>query len=1058
MSNTERDYEQPVVRSLYASKLGDGSLGPSIVPPGTCSNLTERLSSTRTITYPDCRRLAHVLVATTLFITVAALSGCPTVTVAQFSNSNIDDMGPQRPAAILVGDPQVIARETLINDRLREIAHIDGLIAQSSSQDFSPQILRDLAVVQALSAQFGVASDPALGRAALRDKEIDDLRHRIELFTLREELDSLLQPKKTDESANEPTPDVPTNSAAASDGEGPSIDMSSSSKTRLDELVDVVSRINEKLTTLLPSSQSSFRARIASVKASPEESFADEDAYRSLLRHRRNEIALDDTHDVGGNTLYRLQFTTTVLPGKTKNKFGVLDFGVVASRTSDQAIRQLYHDWLVALTLRGFYIELDKQLQPAWEVTHRILVKRRLVSVVPFYAKLEDDDIYTVFPLFVHPEDYDKLSMVVNFDRGERFDSSELFKEVDKWAKSLVKDQSYLTKAEVLCKNYSTLLPSIRLERTFRAYFLELSSLRDHYNLKFVTPLEPLQSFFSNVSLLKPYCHSTLTEDPPRSFVIEVAEKVDDGYAWRGEVFTYQVQPDQRVQRMSTLASAINSMQAALLLGAAVPASGIGLNAGIGASRSVVGVAEAIERTPLIVGYTDSGKKKRFGFLFGPRVIIDPSSNKLEYRHIPASYPVYADVSVPSWWPDFDLETRSVWAGNWHDTEQVLLRSEVTPRRMKVRLRPKRSDIYELTPFLLQSQFLGLEDVPTIESVYPSTVSACDPEIQFVVQGSDLWRGAQAYLRGTRHKSLAVLPDMNGVVVTFNMSELPRLPGRVVSDGNGSWTDRLLIWTNHGQAQSITGENGIGITIVNPIDDDLCNTRQSATVEFDKQRLVGEGPHVLQMTVGPEFPRGSARDVRLIARLHPDGFGPQAFWTSTDIAKVLSPEQYRGEIKIPPIHGWEIDALAGARLYVGVQFTQGTTGRFQQKFADDPIIYYPSKELSGFRVRVSDDRLVSEKIILDIPVRLVEAYPNFVQTSRVFVVDAIVEKEKIELDVQAEWNLSEGTVTLTIDPDEAFRKEWCSENLKLSLSLMAEAGSDVPGVTGDLMLKRRVCG
>ena len=63
-----------------------------------------------------------------------------------FSVGEVDESGPEREAVILVGDPQVISRETLINDRLREVAHIEELLSESKNQRFTPQVLRDLSV------------------------------------------------------------------------------------------------------------------------------------------------------------------------------------------------------------------------------------------------------------------------------------------------------------------------------------------------------------------------------------------------------------------------------------------------------------------------------------------------------------------------------------------------------------------------------------------------------------------------------------------------------------------------------------------------------------------------------------------------------------------------------------------------------------------------------------------------------------------------------------------------------------------------------------------------
>lgn len=60
---------------------------------------------------------------------------------------SIDDVyfeaGPL-PARIQLSDPQIFARETLVNDRRREALHIETLIKDSPNQKFVPQLRREL--------------------------------------------------------------------------------------------------------------------------------------------------------------------------------------------------------------------------------------------------------------------------------------------------------------------------------------------------------------------------------------------------------------------------------------------------------------------------------------------------------------------------------------------------------------------------------------------------------------------------------------------------------------------------------------------------------------------------------------------------------------------------------------------------------------------------------------------------------------------------------------------------------------------------------------------------
>ena len=110
-------------------------------------------------------------------------------------------------------------------------------------------------------------------------------------------------------------------------------------------------------------------------------------------------------------------------------------------------------------------------------------------------------------------------------------------------------------------------------------------------------------------------------------------------------------------------------MQLAFSLAALLPAQGIGLNAGAAAAKTAIGMTEAIERTPVVIGYTDRQPtlSVRFGYIFGPRAVLNIKDNRLKYRQQARSHPVFTDITVPSWWPAIDLKVRSAWAGNWHE-------------------------------------------------------------------------------------------------------------------------------------------------------------------------------------------------------------------------------------------------------------------------------------------------------------------------------------------------------------------------------------------------------
>ena len=98
----------------------------------------------------------------------------------------------------------------------------------------------------------------------------------------------------------------------------------------------------------------------------------------------------------------------------------------------------------------------------------------------------------------------------------------------------------------------------------------------------------------------------------------------------------------------------------------------------------------------------------------------------------------------------------------------------------------------------------------SIDSVTPDVVSSCASQngsmVGFLIKGRNLWRNPVVYLRGKKHESLSVLPDMNGLVATFDIS---RLPPKATAQ------DKLTVWSSF-------GEKDFEISIVNTVNNQPC--------------------------------------------------------------------------------------------------------------------------------------------------------------------------------------------------------------------------------------------
>jgi hypothetical protein len=167
---------------------------------------------------------------------------------------------------------------------------------------------------------------------------------------------------------------------------------------------------------------------------------------------------------------------------------------------------------------------------------------------------------------------------------------------------------------------------------------------------------------------------------------------------------------------------------------------------------------------------------------------------------------LYADLSLPGWWPEFDLKTYSAWAPNWRDQNGAGRALDITQqktlmRTLKVPMRNNSSDMNGLTAMLLRAANQPVLHAPRITHVEPSEVSACDGVIDFQILGDNVWRTNMVHLggkllegqtgngNGNATTAIRLLPDMRGIVASLKVSDLPLRRGKGVE---------LTVWTPDG--------------------------------------------------------------------------------------------------------------------------------------------------------------------------------------------------------------------------------------------------------------------
>ncbi|MCK9608928.1 MAG: hypothetical protein M0R33_21010 [Methylomonas sp.] len=707
---------------------------------------------------------------------------------ADFSVGDVDEDGPDREAAILVGNPQVISRERLINDRNSEKESIENLLNLAKCEidgtkgvkcypEFKSQINRDLKVINSFASQMGIAFDPSLGKAFERQNDINELQNEIELRNLKNQIDInefqnevvLLKLKNQIDQVKKLIETDPGNAALqpgsgsqdGNEGDGNNVGNEGDGNkppqrpdlTGLTGTGGAISRLQSTIDSLLTNGATEVnrKAGKSEILSTPEEYFEDLTAYRARLRQRLAEVSLDDAHDVNGNTLYRLQFNATVLPGEVKNKFGVLDFEIGGGEVVDvdKELQVFYYFWLDSLN--------DNYLSISFASPIKLNAFKRMID------SFEKNGLL----IACRDQSGNNIERYIAANQLCPVSSSFSVNIVDNIKKF---PKNILQRIELLDE---------KTQNSAKEILQTINQYKD-------------QTRDKNASII--FNPNYKVPEEFKKFLIE--EKGEKSY-WKAEnLFTYQAQPAQRVQRLSTLASAANSMQSALAIAATLPQYGLGVDAGAAAARTAVGLADSVERTPLVIGYTDVNRNNNahFGYVFGPKAILQPDENQLVYKQIPAAHSVFSDISVPAWLPSITLRTRTAWVGNWH-TGREALKTYVSNQKLHVPLRPKKAAYDEFTNYLYASSvFSAINEEVTVDAVFPEVVY-CDvnTDLFFTIKGKNLWRNPVITFYGNKLDVEAVLPDMEGLLIKVNPSSLKNIPK------NGS-INGLNIVTSFGQA------------------------------------------------------------------------------------------------------------------------------------------------------------------------------------------------------------------------------------------------------------------
>lgn len=274
-------------------------------------------------------------------VAALALGACGTPYALDTSSIDYDRI--QTPGSIMITDPKLYKREALINERRDEIAYLDDLLKQSKTLTFTPEIVRELEVVTALSASLGLKFDPAAGANYRNARELSDtqqeiqgLRLQMELAQLKKDVE-LFQTKLTSQTA------VSNTSLGAASTTAVMPVTSDVQAQAVTDLAGAISGLQSRLDVVGKGALSA-----SGVATNPIDTFQDRAAYRSLLNSARNASSLDELHDRNGSALIRLYFSATVLPPRKEelSTLGILRMTVIPPSWNYADTAAAYRIWL----------------------------------------------------------------------------------------------------------------------------------------------------------------------------------------------------------------------------------------------------------------------------------------------------------------------------------------------------------------------------------------------------------------------------------------------------------------------------------------------------------------------------------------------------------------------------------------------------------------------------------------------------------------------------------------------------------------------------------------
>lgn len=505
-----------------------------------------------------------------------------------------------------------------------------------------------------------------------------------------------------------------------------------------------------------------------------------------------------------------------------------------------------------------------------------------------------------------------------------------------------------------------------------------------------------------------------------KEHALDPSEEQNSGARFtQGDAYAYSTAPTEFAQRVSTVASATQAMDLIASISALIPSANVGINAAGQIRQIATGRVDAMESTPLIVGFSNSGAanlaqrqflanrgEPSFGWVFGPKVTVDTQKNQLALTQVLVNHPVTADISVPGWWRKVRLRVETSWANGFDDAifDQAPTQRPVEPIKpskparnapsqewfayygkmvtywtdlqsyeawhqgyergvfsyvMEVPLQSNPETFEQLTEYIAAQVWGAQQKKPVIADFFPKTIPACE-QVTLLIAGPDLWRGRRVYLNGVPAMDTKIMPDMRGLEATF------RLPASAVGPG------QIVVWTQLGMQKT---EIGGGPEV---IASDKC---EGAAANIPLATVSGPAVVIPDGKVSLVIPQDSANtDHNAFLQLHKQG---ESFRVEIDKASV----EHDGRtftVKMPAAASFKApDTLNPGDTFVLT--LRAITPDETRIIAQSPVLYYYPAAIETVLAKDAkldwEDGATTGTVAVELPKAFTKAYGDGISAS-----------------------------------------------------------------------------